>query len=99
MKSLTVKDKYNRGVAQSFELEKLVFKSIVCNKEIPIITRFRAFEKSQSLPNKASKSFLINRCSDTNRKKRINKLFHFSRIRFRDLAQKGLISGIRKSVW
>lgn len=99
MKNLTVKDKKNRPVVRLLELEKFIFRGIIHNKIIPIITRFKIFEKSQSLTKKASKSFLINRCSDTNRKKRVNKLFHFSRIRFRDLAQKGFIFGIKKSVW
>lgn len=99
MKNLTVKDKTNRFIVQSFELEKFVFRSLVNNKTIPVITRFKVFEKSLVLSKKTSKSFIINRCSDTNRKKRINKLFHFSRIRFRYLAQKGYLSGIKKSVW
>ena len=53
----------------------------------------------QKLPKNASPVRLHNRCQLTGRPKGYMRLFGVSRINFREMANKGLIPGIRKASW
>jgi small subunit ribosomal protein S14 len=53
----------------------------------------------QKLPKNASPVRLHNRCQLTGRPKGYMRLFGVSRINFREMANKGLIPGVRKASW
>lgn len=53
----------------------------------------------QKLPKNASPVRLHNRCKLTGRPKGYMRLFGISRINFREMANKGLIPGVRKASW
>jgi len=53
----------------------------------------------QKLPKNASPVRLHNRCKLTGRPKGYMRLFGVSRINFREMANKGLIPGIKKASW
>jgi small subunit ribosomal protein S14 len=53
----------------------------------------------QKLPKNASPIRLHNRCKLTGRPKGYMRLFGISRINFREMANKGLIPGVRKASW
>jgi len=53
----------------------------------------------QKLPKNASPIRLHNRCKLTGRPKGYMRLFGVSRINFREMANKGLIPGVRKASW
>jgi len=53
----------------------------------------------QKLPKNASPVRLHNRCKLTGRPKGYMRLFGVSRINFREMANKGLIPGVRKASW
>jgi len=53
----------------------------------------------QSIPKNASPVRLHNRCQLTGRPKGYMRQFGISRISFREMANKGLIPGIRKASW
>lgn len=58
--------------------------------------RFSARQKLASLPKSSSKNRLRNRCAVTGRPRGYMRFFGLSRIKFRDLALKGELPGIRK---
>ena len=53
----------------------------------------------QKLPKNGSPVRLHNRCKLTGRPKGYMRLFGISRINFREMANKGLIPGVRKASW
>lgn len=57
------------------------------------------YEALQKLPKNASPVRLHNRCKLTGRPKGYMRQFGLSRVQFRELANKGLIPGVRKASW
>ena len=53
----------------------------------------------QSIPKNASPVRLHNRCKITGRPKGYMRVFGISRVTFREMANNGLIPGIKKSSW
>lgn len=57
------------------------------------------YEALQKLPKNASPVRLHNRCKLTGRPKGYMRQFGISRVKFRELANKGLIPGVKKASW
>jgi len=57
------------------------------------------FEGLQKLPKNASPVRLHNRCKLTGRPKGYMRQFGVSRVMFREMANQGLIPGVRKASW
>ena len=57
------------------------------------------YEALQKLPKNASPVRLHNRCKLTGRPKRYIRQFGLSRVTFREMANQGLIPGVRKASW
>ena len=57
------------------------------------------YEALQKLPRNASPVRMHNRCKLTGRPKGYMRQFGLSRVMFREMANKGLIPGVRKASW
>ena len=57
------------------------------------------YEALQKLPKNASPVRLHNRCKLTGRPKGYMRTFGISRVLFREMANKGLIPGVKKASW
>ena len=57
------------------------------------------FEALQKLPKNASPVRLHNRCKLTGRPKGYMRQFGISRVTFREMANQGLIPGVKKASW
>lgn len=57
------------------------------------------YEALQKLPRNASPVRLHNRCKLTGRPKGYMRQFGVSRVKFRELANNGLIPGVKKASW
>ena len=57
------------------------------------------YEALQKLPKNSSPVRLHNRCKLTGRPKGYMRQFGISRVMFREMANKGLIPGVRKASW
>lgn len=100
MKNLNQKDKRKRNSVNTIETKRFILKNIVNNSDLPKFIRWNASSQlATKFNHNNSKISLNNRCMQTNRKVRLNKRFNYSRIKFRQLAQKGLIVGLKKSSW
>lgn len=99
MKKLIEKDKKIREKIKNLEKKKFIFQTISNNSNLSNLIRFNAFYNLSTLPNKASKTLISNRCVNTFNKKKSNKLTRFSRIVFLKLARNKKIHGLTKSSW
>jgi small subunit ribosomal protein S14 len=57
------------------------------------------YEALQKLPRNASPVRLHNRCKLTGRPRGYMRVFGLSRVMFREMANQGLIPGVRKASW
>lgn len=57
------------------------------------------FEALQKLPKNSSPVRMHNRCKITGRPKGYMRTFGISRVMFREMANKGLIPGVKKASW
>ena len=99
MKKLIKKDKKNRALVKFYETNKFVYKNFTNNANLPKLSRWKLFILAKHLPKKSSPIYVNNRCTLTGRKKRINKLYNFSRISFLKLIRSQNINGLIKSSW
>lgn len=98
-KYLNLKDKVRRNKFSHFENERLRLKSLVYNRQLPKKIRWFYSIKLSSLPKDASQTRIKNRCLVTNRGQSVLRIFHLSRITFKEYIGLNRISGIRKSSW
>ncbi len=82
--------------AREQKREKMVAKFTAKRKALKEAGDYIALQK---LPKNASPVRLHNRCKLTGRPKGYMRLFGISRINFREMANKGLIPGIKKASW
>lgn len=61
--------------------------------------RFEAQLKLQKLPRNSCENRVRNRCGLTGRGRGVLSDFNLSRIKFRELAHRGMIPGVTKSSW
>lgn len=90
MKFLVKKDKMLRQ--KYFNLECKIFLGKVLRESI--VNNFRYIRFSNKI-----KSRIRNRCFVTGKSSSVNSKFHLSRMRLRELAHEGLLSGLKKASW
>jgi small subunit ribosomal protein S14 len=98
-KYLNLKDKIRRNKFSHFENERLRLKSLIYNRKLQKQIRWLYSIKLSSLPKDASQTRIKNRCLITNRGQSILRIFHLSRITFKEYIGLNYIAGIRKSSW
>lgn len=99
MKYLKNRDINIRSTVKILETKKQLLKQISFNTSLSKFVRWKAFLKLYGLSLKSSTVKLTNRCILTNRKKRFNKHYNFSRIMFLRLAKSKQLTDIKKINW
>lgn len=82
--------------ARERKREKLVDKYAEKRKELKEAGDYEALQK---LPKNSSPVRLHNRCKLTGRPKGYMRTFGLSRVKFREMANQGLIPGVKKASW
>jgi len=82
--------------AREVKRRKLVAKYATKRKALKEAGDYQALQK---LPKDASPVRLHNRCKLTGRPKGYMRTFGISRVTFREMANQGLIPGVRKASW
>ena len=82
--------------AREVKREKLVEKYAEKRKQLKEAGDYEALQK---LPKNSSPVRLHNRCKLTGRLKGYMRTFGISRVMFREMANKGLIPGVKKASW
>ena len=82
--------------AREVKRKKMVEKYAAKRKALKEAGDYQALQK---LPKDASPIRMHNRCKLTGRPKGYMRTFGISRVTFREMANKGLIPGVRKASW
>lgn len=98
-KKMIRRDKKRRQMVADYEIEKLRLKAIVKNKLLPEIVQKKAKEELAKHPRDSSIARLRNRCVLTGRPRAVVREYGLCRMKFRDLADHGYISGMTRSTW
>ena len=93
------RDKKRRQMVADYEMEKLRLKAIVKNKLLPEIVQTKAREELAKHPKDSSISRVTNRCVLTGRPRGVLREYGLCRMKFRELADRGYISGLTRSTW
>lgn len=96
-KSLLVRDKKRRFLFKKYEIRRIVYKMLLCNKNLTLVER-RCFEYLlNSLPRNSSPVRIRNRCILTGRGRGVIRHFRLSRIMLKKYSLEGVIPGVRKT--
>jgi small subunit ribosomal protein S14 len=96
----TIQKNLNRGkLVKQYVTKRKTLKSIVMNKTASIEDRFEAQLKLAQLPRNSAKIRLRNRCAITGRPRGFYRKFKLSRIMLREMANFGLLPGVKKASW
>ena len=98
-KKMIRRDKKRRAMVAEYEFEKLRLKAIVKNKLLPEIVQAKAREEMAAHPKDSSIARLRNRCVLTGRPRGVIREYGLCRMKFRNLADHGYISGMTRSSW
>ena len=93
------RDKKRRKMVSEYEFEKIRLKAIVKNKLLPEIVQKKAKEDLALHPKDSSIARVRNRCVLTGRPRGVMREYGLCRMKFRDLADHGYISGMTRSSW
>lgn len=97
MKQKLKKDYQKRLNYKQLEIKRLQYLAIKNNSILPLSIRQKAEEELVKLNGQRSK--IRNRCVLTGRSRAIIKEWKISRIKFKLLADQGLIPGVRRASW
>ena len=91
-------EKKKKMAAKHLKLRKEL-RAKVKDEKLSEDERFEAHLKLQKLPRNSCENRVRNRCEVTGRPRSFMRTFRLSRIRFRELAHRGMIPGVTKSSW
>jgi len=93
------KDKKNRSIVKRFEKKRFILKSIIKNLNYSNFVRWNAVLMLSNFLVNSLEHRLINYCISTGKKKRVVKLYNYSRSVFLELVRSGSVNGMKKSSW
>ncbi len=93
------RDLKRRNLVLKFELQRLQYKSILKDFNFPQKLRYKNVLKLNNLPRNSCATRIRNRCILTGRGRGIYRFCKLSRIKLRQLAAQGRLTGITKSSW
>ncbi len=98
-KSIIAREKKRLILIKKYFSIRLKLKKIISSNKYSDKEKWLANVKLQNLPRNSSICRHRNRCIQTGRSRGYLRKFGLSRIKFRELAVKGDIPGLRKSSW
>lgn len=99
MKKIVKKDKHKRELFYKFENVRVILKNIVCNKNLPVTTRFNACLMLHKLPVNSNGSRVNKRCLSSGRKNISSYKYKFSRLELSRYIKTGRACGFVKASW
>lgn len=94
-----VKNNRRAKLAKKHLEQRRELKKVIMSLDTSDDAKVEALRKLQKLPRNSSPVRVRNRCSETGRARAFLRKFGLSRIKFRELALRGMIPGITKSSW
>ena len=93
------RDKRRRLLLLQFQLKRLQCKTVFQDLNLSKNVKKVVVSKRAILPRNSSRSRVYNRCTLTGRSGGVLRFCKLSRIRVRNLACQGLLSGVNKASW
>ncbi len=93
------RDLKRRKLYKKYELKRLELKNIIHDFSFSRELRSQCISLLNKLPRNSSPIRIKNRCVLTGRSHGIYRFCRLSRIKFRELAAQGLLTGVKKSSW
>ena len=93
------REKRRIKVAQKYATKRAALKELIRNPRTSPEERAAAQAKFQALPRDASPSRQRNRCAITGRSRGVYRKFGLSRVKIREVANRGEIPGLSKASW
>lgn len=99
MKARRLRDQRRRQLVAHYELQRLLYGSLVQDLSLPVEVRGRLRQAWQALPRGSAASGLVRRCVRTGRSRGVLRPWRLSRIAFRELAASGRLMGVTRLSW
>jgi len=97
--NMVEREKRRIKVAQKYATKRAALKELIRNPRTSPEERAAAQAKFQALPRDASPSRQRNRCAITGRSRGVYRKFGLSRVKIREVANRGEIPGLSKASW
>jgi len=97
--SSIVKNERRKKLSQKYESKRAELRKAIINDSLSDEERWEAQRKLQKMKRDTSRIRVRNRCSITGRSRGNYRRFGISRIKFRELANEGMIPGVTKASW
>lgn len=88
-----------RKLYKKYESQRLLYKALLNDSSLDPFLRFTITQKLNNLPRSSSRVRIKNRCQITGRSGSVYRFCRLSRIKFRELANKGFIQGCIRASW
>ena len=98
-KSKVVKNIKRKELVMKYSQKRKELKAIIKDPKSSFLDKRSAYQKLEKLPRDANPIRVRNRCNLTGRPRGYYRKFGLSRISLREMANNGLIPGIRKASW
>ncbi len=98
-KSKLAKNEKRRILVARQAEQRMQLRQVINDRTATIDEKQAAYAQLNRLPRDGSPTRLVNRCAVTGRPRGYMRKFGVSRIVFRELANQGLLPGVRKSSW
>ena len=99
LKKWARRDVKRRNLFAEYEGQRNALRVIRKSDILPDAIKAKAAEDLASLPRDSCITRMRDRCTLTDRSRGVVPKYRISRIKFRDFADKGLISGVTRSSW
>ena len=93
------RDQHRRQTVAKFEKDRLHLRAVLRNKILPEVVQRKASADLAGHPRDASITRVRNRCVLTGRGRGVVKEFGLNRMKFRKLADFGMLAGVTRSSW
>ena len=93
------RDQQRRKLYKKLEVQRCFYKSLIGDVSLAARTRALYVHQLNKINRNSSLTRVRNRCLLTGRSRGVNNMFRISRVKWRELANQGLIVGVSKSSW
>lgn len=94
-----IRDNYKRHMYADNEVSRKALKYLAHNTSLPMKTRLEAQLQLHQMPHYTRPTEIKNRCIESGYGRSVIKEFRVCRIKFREMALKGELPGVRSSSW
>ena len=94
-----IRDNFKRHMFAENEVSRKALKYLAQNTTLPMKTRLEAQMQLHNMPHYTQPTRIKNRCIESGYGRSVMKEFRLCRIKFREMALKGDLPGVRKASW